>query len=231
MLSLALRSFAQVLSPPFRVILWKSLGITVALLAVVWFAIEWAVGHFVDLSAYPWAQTTLSIVTGFGAFVGLGFLIAPVAAVFIALFQDEIAEKVEAADYPDDPPGTAMPLLPSLVLSVKFLGVVLLGNVLALLLLLVPGINIAAFFLVNGYLIGREYFEFAAMRFAPPRDARLLRKARGGQVFLAGLVVAGVLAIPIVNLLAPIFGTVLMVHLHKRTTGSLARQAPHTARR
>ncbi|WP_321500091.1 sulfate transporter family protein [Breoghania sp.] len=231
MLSLAIRSFAQVLSPPFRVILWKSLGITVALLAVVWFAIEWAIGHFVDLSAYPWAQTTLSIVTGLGAFIGLGFLIAPVAAVFIALFQDEIAEKVEAADYPEDRPGTAMPLVPSLILSLKFLGVVLLGNLFALLLLLVPGINIVAFFLVNGYLIGREYFEFAAMRFAPPPDARLLRKAHGGQVFLAGLVIAGVLAIPIVNLLAPIFGTVFMVHLHKRAAGRIARRSANALRR
>ncbi len=224
-----MRSFAQVLSPPFRVILWKSLGITVALLAVVWIVIEWAIEHLIDLSAYPWAQTTLSIVTGLGAFIGLGFLIAPVAAIFIALFQDEIAEKVEASVYPDDPPGTAMPVLPSIILSVKFLGVVLLGNVFALFLLLVPGINIVAFFLVNGYLIGREYFEFAAMRFAPPRQAKRLRKARGGQVFLAGLVIAGVLMIPIVNLLAPIFGTVFMVHLHKRTTGSIAnwgRNAP-----
>lgn len=220
MLSLAARSVAQVLSPPFRSILWKSLGITIALLAVVWIGIEWAVTYFIDIQAYPWADTAIGVLTGIGAFIGLGFLIAPVATIFVALYQDEIAEKVESADYPSDPPGRAMPLIPSIILSLKFLGVVILGNLFALILLLVPGINIVAFFLVNGYLIGREFFEFAAMRFAPPAEARLLRKAHGGTVFLAGLVIAGVLAIPIVNLLAPIFGTVLMVHLHKRLTGS-----------
>jgi CysZ protein len=35
-------------------------------------------------------------------------------------------------------------------------------------------------------------------------------------VFLYGLVIAFLLAVPVVNLLTPLFGTVLMVHLHKR---------------
>ncbi|WP_107989096.1 sulfate transporter family protein [Breoghania corrubedonensis] len=221
MLSLAMRSIAQVLSQPFRAILWKSLGITIALLVVIWLAIEWAVTYLVDISAYPWADTAFSVVTGIGAFIGLGFLIAPVATVFVALYQDEIAEKVERADYREDPPGRPMPLIPSVLLSVKFLGIVILGNIIALFLLLIPGVNVVAFFLVNGYLIGREYFEFAAMRFMTPADAKRLRKAHGAEVFVAGLIVACVLAIPIVNLLAPIFGTVLMVHLQKRISGRI----------
>ena len=66
-----------------------------------------------------------------------------------------------------------MPALRSLVLALKFFGIVILGNLLALLLLLIPGVNIGAFFLVNGYLLGREFFEFAAMRFRPePRPRR-----------------------------------------------------------
>lgn len=222
MLALAARSFAQVLSPPFRSILWKSLGITLALLALVWLGISTAVGYFVDIAAYPWLDTAVNVLTGIGALIGLGFLIAPVATIFVALYQDEIAEKVEAADYPADPPGRAMPLIPSIVLSLKFLGIVILGNLFALFLLLVPGINIVAFFLVNGYLIGREFFEFAAMRFHPPETARQLRSAHGGTVFFAGLLIAGILAIPLVNLLAPIFATVLMVHLHKRLAARTA---------
>ena len=62
-------------------------------------------------------------------------------------------------------PGTAVPLVRAAVLSLKFFGIVILGNLLALVLLLVPGVNLVAFFVVNGYLLGREFFEFAAMRF------------------------------------------------------------------
>ncbi|AXS39025.1 sulfate transporter family protein [Breoghania sp. L-A4] len=216
MLSLATRSFSQVLSPPFRAILWKSLGITVALLIVVWMAIQGTVVYFIDFTSYPWLETVIGILTGIGALIGLGFLIAPVSAIFAGLFQDEVADLVESQDYPADPPGKPMALIPSLWLAVKFAGVVILGNLIALILLLVPGINIVAFFLVNGYLLGREFFQFAAMRDVDEAAAKRLRKAHGGTVLLGGLLIAGVLAIPILNLLTPIFATVFMVHLYKR---------------
>ncbi len=214
MLSAASRAFSQVFQKPFRAILWKSLGFTLILLVLIWFALEWAVGQFVVLP-YPWLSTALSILTGIGAFVGLGFLIAPATSMFAAFFQDDIAEIVERESYPADPSGQAMPLAQSLALTLKFTGVIILGNLFALFLLLIPGINIVAFFLVNGYLLGREYFEFAAMRFMSPEDARQLRRGNGGTVFVAGLVIAGVLAVPILNLVTPIFATIFMIHLYK----------------
>ena len=108
-----------------------------------------------------------------------------------------------------------MPLGRAMIESVQFLGVVILGNIIALFLLFLPGINLIAFFLVNGYLLGREFFEFAAMRFRPPHQAKAFRRKHQGTVFLAGLLIAGFLAIPIVNLLTPLFAAGLMVHLHK----------------
>ena len=96
-----------------------------------------------------------------------------------------------------------------------WLGVVLVGNLFALFLLFVPGVNLVAFFLVNGYLLGREFFEFAAMRFRPPEEARLFRAKHVSTVFLAGLCISAFLAVPIVNLLTPLFAAGLMVHLHK----------------
>lgn len=216
MLAIASRSFSEVLSPPFRAILWKSLGITVALLFLVWASIQGTVNYFIDFADYPWLETVVSLLTGIGAFVGLGFLIAPVSAIFAGLFQDEVAELVEQHDYPADPPGKAMALIPSLVLAVKFAGVIILGNLFALFLLLVPGINIIAFFMVNGYLLGREFFQFAAMRQTSEAEARRLRKVHGGTVMIGGMLIACVLAVPILNLLTPIFATVFMVHLFKR---------------
>lgn len=222
MLAIASRSFSEVLSPPFRAILWKSLGITIALLVVVWLSIQGAVAYFIDFAEYPWLETVIGVLSGIGAFVGLGFLIAPVTAIFAAIFQDEVAELVEKLDYPTDPPGRAMALLPSIWLTVKFTGVVILGNLFALILLLVPGINIMAFFIVNGYLLGREFFQYAAMRQASEADAQRLRTANGGSVFFGGLIIAGVLAVPILNLLTPIFATVFMVHLQKQAAARAA---------
>ncbi|MEP4112739.1 MAG: sulfate transporter family protein, partial [Nitratireductor sp.] len=136
-------------------------------------------------------------------------------ALIAALFLDDVAEIVEAADYPQDPPGQPLPAMRALWLSLKFFAVVILANLVALLLLLVPGVNIAAFFLVNGYLLGREFFEFAALRFRSEEDARALRRRHAGTVFMAGLVIAAFLAVPLLNLLTPLFAAAMMVHLHK----------------
>ena len=206
---------AQVFEPPFRKIFLKLLGFTLAVLLVIWIALQGLLAGFVELP-YPWLETVLSILTGIGAVIGLGFLIAPVSALFAGLFQDEIADIVEAQDYPAEVPGKAMAVIPSILLALKFTGVVILGNLFALFLLLVPGINLVAFFLVNGYLLGREFFEFAATRFMPVEEAKRLRKAKSGTVFMAGLVIAGVLAVPILNLVTPIFATIFMIHLFKR---------------
>jgi len=215
MLSAASRAFGQVFEQQFRAIFWKMLGFTLAVLLMIWLALQGVVAGFVELP-YPWLETALSILTGIGAVIGLGFLIAPVSALFAGLFQDEIAVIVEKTDYSRDPPGGALPFAKSIILTLKFTGIVILGNLFALFLLLIPGINLVAFFLVNGYLLGREFFEFSAMRFMPPEEARRLRKAKSGTVFLGGLVIAGVLAVPILNLITPIFATIFMMHLYKR---------------
>ena len=224
MFQAASRAMSQVFEPPFRSIFWKMLGFTLAILLVIWIALQGLVGHFLGLAATEWGngagwiswmEWSVSILTGIGAVFALGFLIAPISALLAGLFQDDIADIVEARDYPGDRPGNALPLSQSVMQTLKFTGVVVLGNIFALILLLVPGINLVAFFLVNGYLLGREFFEFAAMRFMPPSEAKAFRRARGGTVFLGGLIIACLLAVPILNLLTPIFATIFMMHLYK----------------
>ncbi|MES0883274.1 sulfate transporter family protein [Roseibium sp. SCP14] len=225
MFQAASRAMSQVFEQPFRAIFWKMLGFTIAILVVIWIVLQGVVGHFLGVAATEygndaawtnWVEWSISILTGIGAVFALGFLIAPISALFAGLFQDDIADIVETRDYPGDRPGKALPFAQSIGQTIKFTGIVIAGNIFALLLLLIPGVNLVAFFLVNGYLLGREFFEFAAMRFMPPEQARAFRKARGGTVFLGGLVIACLLAVPILNLVTPIFATIFMMHLYKR---------------
>jgi CysZ protein len=220
--SAARAAASRLFSPEFRAVFLKTLGLTLLALAALWFGIrglfEWLALPWIDalLPVLPsWAGWLGVVIAGMGLALGLALLIAPVTAIIAGLFLDDVAEVVERTDYPDDPPGRAVSALRSLVLAIRFFGVVILGNIAALLLLLVPGINIAAFFIVNGYLLGREFFEFAAMRFRPEAEARALRKKHSVTVFLAGLVIAAVLAVPLLNLLTPLFAAAMMVHLHK----------------
>src|SRR5437773_134128 len=81
--------------------------------------------------------------------------------------------------------------------------------------LLLAGIGALLFFLAAAYLLGREYFELAAMRFHPPAEAKRLRRLHRSMVFVAGMFIAAFVSIPLVNLATPLFGVAFMVHLHK----------------
>jgi CysZ protein len=50
----------------------------------------------------------------------------------------------------------------------------------------------------------------------PSKAARDLRNRRWTEVFLAGLMVSAMVAVPILNLLTPLFATALMTRLYKR---------------
>ncbi len=224
-LEAAAAAAGRVLTREFRAVLFKSLGLTVLALIGLWFAITGIVDFFAlpplldmmpELPAWAsWFGFAAAILAGLVLALGLGLLIAPVTAVIAGFFLDDVAEIVEREDYPNDAPGRALPMTTAALVSVKFLLLVVVANLLALLLLLIPGVNIAAFFIVNGYLLGREFFEFAAMRFRSEAEAKALRRRYAGTVFLAGLLIAAVLSIPLVNLLTPLFAAAMMVHLHK----------------
>ena len=211
------RSLSQLVSAPFRAVLWKSIGLTIALLVSLWFAMEALVSTFLMpfLGPWPWVATAVSWVFGAGLVVGMGFLIAPVTSIFAGVFLDDVALEVEQTHYPQDPVGKALPISTSIAIAVKFFGLVVLGNFLALILVLFLGLGFIVFFVVNGYLLGREYFQFAALRHMSVEQADRLREANTGTIFLAGLIIAGLLSIPFVNLLTPLFAGALMVHVYK----------------
>jgi CysZ protein len=210
----------EVFSAPLRRILWKSIGLTVALLVLVWLGLTKLFDIFLtnhDLSAtYPIVDSFAFFLAGFGLFVALIYLLPAISAIVAGYFLDDVAEVVERQDYPGDAPGQALPFGKAILYGIRFAGLSLLVNLVALLLFFIPGINIGAFFIANAYLLGREYFELAAGRFWPAEDVARLRTEHRGTVLAAGAVVAGLVLVPVLNLIVPVFGAVMMVHLHKK---------------
>ncbi|MCP4183984.1 MAG: sulfate transporter family protein [Hyphomicrobiales bacterium] len=211
-------AISQLFSRPFRKVFWRSIGYTILLLVIAWFILESVVSTILlpYLGPWPWVATAMVWLLGTGMFIGAGFLIAPVSAMFAGIFLDDVAQEVEAKYYPGDPSGRELPISAAVWLAAKFTVLVIIANLIALLLVLLPGINMMIFFFLNGFLLGREYFQFAAMRFAGEEEVWALRKANEGLIFLGGMIIAGFMAIPILNLATPIFAAALMVHIHKQ---------------
>lgn len=242
-LECAWRALSDVLAPASRAALVKTLLLTLAALGALLFGLlegaEWLAGASLGewLAALP-AWTSPGAWTGALSWVGwvlaalalgllMAFLVAPVSAVVAGLFLDDAAEAIERRHYPADPPGRALPLGVAVPMALRFLGVVVLANLVALVLLLVPGVNAVAFLLVNGWLLGREFFDFAAMRQRSVEEARAMRRRHSGTVMLAGLVLAALLAVPLLNLAMPLFGAAMMVHLYKSLAARETVQAAY----
>jgi len=233
MLDAAFKALAQMFSPPFRKILLKSVGMALLLIIVAAIGLHRVLVWFAE-GGQAWLQTTLgltsttpltilswviSIAAALGIVAGSIFLMPAVSGLLASFFADDVAEQVERRHYPGDPPGHALPILPAAFQGVKTALLAVVVYLVALPSLLLAGVGVVIFFLATAFLLSREYFELAAMRFNAPAEARKLRKANQGTVFIAGLFLAAFVSIPILNLATPLFGTAFMVHIHKRLAG------------
>jgi CysZ protein len=220
MIKAAFTALGDVLSPDFRSVLFKAVGLAIALLIAV-IAGTVLLLTMLKLAPWGWGNSIIEVVAGLGMTVLAFFMIPPVTALFAGLYLDHIAGLVERKHYPTDAPGRELPMLKAIQLGVQFGLLVLIVN-LAVLPMLLFGIGAIVLLLVNAYLLSREYFEMAAMRHMPVEEARILRKENSPQIFAAGLIPAALALVPIVNLTVPLFSTSYFVHIFKALRRSSA---------
>jgi CysZ protein len=237
MLNAVLSALGQMFSQPFRMVLLKSMGLAVALLALViivlfrlleWLSnvgVAWLEGAIGPAAHGPLAVVDwiVAVALGLGLFAGAVLLMPAVTALVASFFADEIAGLVERSHYPADPPGVAVPLWLAAIQGTRAALLAVAVYLCALPFFLLAGAGAIVFFIATAWLLGREYFELAAMRFHPMAEAKALRRKHQAAVLTAGLFIAAFVSIPILNLATPLFGMALMVHVHKRLTGC-ARQ-------
>ena len=233
MIDAAVKALSQILSPPMRSILWRSIGMALVLVAVLaiglqrllsWLATEGT--GLAEATLGPASHTPLdvlswiiSIAAGLGVVFGGILLMPAITSLVASFFVDEVADHVERAYYPAERSGVALPMGLALREGSKTAGLTILVYLIALPFVFLAGAGFLVFFIATAWLLGREYFELAAMRFRPPDEAKAMRRDNATTIFAAGLIIAAFVSIPIVNLATPLFGMALMVHMHKRLSG------------
>ena len=207
-LLLALR---QAFDPAFRAVALKTVAVSAALFAALMLGAGWALDA-ITLFDLGWLDWIVKAVAGIGAAV-LGILLFPLlATVVMGLFLEEIADAVDARHHPDRPPARGSSVLSSTVSAAKLVLVALALNLLVLPLYLLPGVNLFVFYGLNGYLLGREYFELVALRRLAPRAMRRVYRNSRWRIFVGGILITLLLSIPVVNWLMPMVATAFMVH-------------------
>ncbi|WP_210878011.1 EI24 domain-containing protein [Roseovarius autotrophicus] len=229
-LSAFLRTLGQIGDRRFRKVLFLGVALTLALLVAVYALVLWLIQTMVgDTTVLP----ILGEVTWVGDLLSFGslalmialsvFLLVPVASAITSLFLDEVAQAVEDRHYPGLPPAPAVPFGEALRDTVNFLGVIIGANLLALILYAIfTPFALFIFWGLNGYLLGMEYFQLAAMRREGREGARLLRRKHRLTIWAAGVLMAIPLSVPMVNLVVPVLGAATFTHIYH----AIRRRAP-----
>lgn len=238
------KAIGQSFDPAFRRVFFKSFVAALLVFIVLgwgfWFLVDWGGrAALTDMAGWGLGETWTSslewIISALGVitFLGTCFVLFPAVMITVMSFLlEEIAAAVEAKHYPELAPARSQPISEAIGDGIKFLAVTLVVNLLVLplylILLFVPPLNFVLFYLVNGYLLGREYFELVAVRRLSSQEAKRLRRGARGKVFAAGVVIAVLVTLPLVNLVTPIISTGFMLHVFerlRRARGNMGEQA------
>jgi len=218
------KALAQLGDPRFRRVMLLGLGLTFALLFGVYALVLWAVSLFTpDVVTLPffgevtWVDNLISGASILLMIVLSVFLMVPVASAFTSMFLDDVAEAVEDRHYPHLPAVSGVSWADGVRDTLSFMGLLVVANLLALILYLIF-VPFAPFIFwgLNGFLLGREYFQLVAMRRLGRAGAKAMFRDHLGQIWLAGALMAIPLTVPIVNLFIPILGAATFTHMFHR---------------
>ena len=212
------KSIGSIFAPGMLGVFMMSMGLT--LLALLLFIVgatsasAWLSGHVTDPAIAAW----LPWLTGIGGGMLAWFLFPGIMPLFVNFFDSRIATLIEQQDYPLAKPINP-PFWPELLHDVRFSVVAIMLNILVLPLYL-TGIGMLVFFLLNGHLLGKEFFVMVARRYVPLTEALALRKRHRRMIFIGGILLTVLATVPLLNLLAPFWGIAVMTHLYHRLTGT-----------
>jgi CysZ protein len=216
MLNALLLAFRQLPEPGMRRPLFLSILWSLTALAILWFAVGWCIAH--GLAGIVWLQWATGVLGVIAAPVLSYILFPSVVFLILGFFSESIIRAVERRHYPWLPPAPGTPILTALISSLRLALLGLVVNLVALIVVYwwavwIPGVNAVVFALVNGYLVGREYFETVALRRLGMADANALWRGYRLEFMLAGAVVAALFLVPVLGLVAPMIGLAATVHL------------------
>lgn len=216
MISGLIKAFNQTPDPTFRKVATRALGWSFLLFSLLMIIVWWVLDA-TQFFGIGWLEGIVDAL-GWVASLIIAALLFPAAALTIITFLlDDIANAVEAKHYPNLPAARDQRLSETTLTGLRFAAIAIAVNLVALpvylLLLFIPPLNIFVFATVNGYLLGREYFELVAFRRVSPAEARQMWKRHRTRLFFAGAIIASLLSIPFVNWFMPVIAAAYMVHI------------------
>lgn len=210
----------QLGDPRIRSVVIRAVIFSAVIFIALVAGISWALSG-TSLFGIAWLDKGVAYLGGSAAFVIGLFIFPALTGLIISCMLEEIARAVEARHFPDLPDAREEPIMQMVSNAARFsvktivlnvLVFILVVPVLLITIVLIPLIPFV-FYALNGYLLGQDYFEFAALRRLEPAAGRALRRQHKSRVFICGTVIAVLMTVPFLNWLMPIVAAAYMVHV------------------
>ena len=216
MLTSFFKATGQIPDPAFQRVIWRALGWSLLLFFALLAALWWVIVS-TQMFGIGWLEWVSDVLGGLAVMITAILLFPGVVIVVISFMLEDIAVAVERRHYPGLPPPREAGISEAVTSSVRFAAISVALNILLLpIYIFVPVLNVFVFVGLNGYLLGREYFELVASRRLDPAKIDAMRKRYGGRIWLAGIVITGLLSIPVLNWFLPVIGAASMLHLFEK---------------
>jgi len=215
------RALAMFLVPGTWGVIFLSIAVTALCFVPLFAGASWGISQIPEAGwtlfgwNWTWVDNVLEAIATLVVAVLFIFLLIPVSAITLGFFVEVIANKVEDRWYGGRGELREPSIGEVLIVVIRFFAALIFLNLLVLPLYFVPILNVFVYVVLNGMLVGREFFEMVALRHLPPQEVKAARKKNRFTIFSAGVVTTLALSIPAVNFVAPVFGAALMVHVYK----------------
>jgi CysZ protein len=215
MLTSFFKATGQIPEPAFQRVMWRSLGwsliLFIALLMIGWWVIV-----STQMFGIGWLEWVADVLGWIAVMIAAMLLFPGAVVIVISFMLEDIAEAVEAKHYPDLPAPRDAGISEAVWTALRFAAIALVLNIVLLPLYFIPVLNVFVFAAVNGYLLGREYFELVACRRLDPERVEAMRRRYRGRIWMGGIVITGLLSIPVVNWFLPVVAAASMLHLFEK---------------
>ncbi|MEP4378021.1 MAG: EI24 domain-containing protein [Alphaproteobacteria bacterium] len=221
MISAFFKALGDFSDPRMRAVLWQSIGLSIITAMLLWGGLSWLLSSTQLIGNVPfvggWLETAVDWLGSIAVFVLVILLLPAFLGIYASLYIETICRAVEARHYPHLAPPRNQSIVEAVIIGLKFGGLLIVFNLLLLVLIFFPPIYFIAGWAVNGHLLGREYLEMVGFRRMDPTQLRDYRLRKRTPIFMSGLMLAVVVSIPVVNLILPLFGTAMMLHVFEAT--------------
>ena len=223
------KAFAQLGDPRIQRLIGASIALTLVVFVALALLAWWLIGWLSGLHGW-WAE--IAQIGGILVTLVLAWFTFPaLTAAIAAIFSEKVISAVEARYYPGRPAPMETSIAAAIFDGLKLALLSLIVNLITLPLLFIPPLYVIVAWGLNGYMLGREYYEMAAFRRLERGQAKQLFAARRSTFTMGGVLIAILSTIPVVNLIAPIVATAFVVHLFESVVNIESDRAASVTRR